>query len=217
MSDLENPAPSRSAGARGWHAQPIAAIALIVVAAVATGALTSWAQGALPDQFAPLANSAGTWTVLTVLLVAATRCGPVLGGVLGLLAFYLLLVGYALAAAAQGLSYSVGPASIWAIVAIVVGPFIGVCASWLRPSTDDRLVAIGAAVISGVLIGEGVHGLTRIADTTSVGWWIGSVVVGLGVLGWTTARRLRQRASRTLAITLTAVVRGALWALYGAL
>lgn len=72
-------------------------------------------------------------------------------------------------------------------------------------------MAIGAAVISGVLIGEGVHGLTRIADTTSVGWWIGSVVVGFGVLGWTTARRLRQRASRTLAITLTAVVGGALW------
>lgn len=78
MSDLENPAPSRSAGARGWRAQPIAAIAFIV--------------------------------------------------------------------------------------AVVVGLVIGVCASWLRPSTDDRLMAIGAAVIGGVLIGDGVHGLTRIAE-----------------------------------------------------
>lgn len=90
MSDLENPAPPRWAGARGWHAQPIAAIAFIV--------------------------------------------------------------------------------------AIVVGPFIGVCASWLRPSTDDRLVAIGAAVISGVLIGEGSwpdpycrHHIGRLVDRFGCG------------------------------------------------
>lgn len=217
MSDLESPARFRSAATLGWRLRPLAAIAFIVVAATATGALTSWAQGVLPDQFAPLANSAGTWTVLAVLLVAATPCGPVLGGVLGLLSFYLLLVGYAMAANARGLSYSLGPTNIWAIAAIMVGPVAGVCTSWWRQSSDDRQVAVGVAVVSGVLIGEGVHGLSRLAETTSVGWWIGSVVIGLRLLVWTLARRLRERATRTLAITLTAIIGGALWSVYGVL
>ena len=53
-------------------------------------------------------------------------------------------------------------------------------AAWVRGGDAIRSAA-GAALIAGILIGEGIYGLTVIADTTPAAYWIGEIIVGAGV------------------------------------
>jgi hypothetical protein len=44
-------------------------LAVVVAVSLVLGGLTSFAQGVLPDELRPLANSASGWTILTALIV----------------------------------------------------------------------------------------------------------------------------------------------------
>ena len=93
------------------------------------GIPTFYAQGSLPEAWRSFANSASGWTLLTALLVFGARASTRLAAVLGGLSFLLLVLGYTVAAEPEGLFYS---PLLFGVVGMVVGPFVGMAAAWLR-------------------------------------------------------------------------------------
>ena len=75
---------------------------------------------------------------------------------------------------------------------------VGVGAAWLR-GADPIRAAAGVAPIAGILLGEGLYGLTVVASTTSVAYWIGEIVLGLGLV---VLVAIRLRTGRAIAVML---------------
>jgi hypothetical protein len=179
---------------------------------VLLGMLTFSAQGVLPDAWRSFANSASGWTLLTALLAFGSRVSTRIAAALGALSFLLLVLGYTAAARIDGLSYS---PLLFGVVALVVGPFIGIAAAWLR--TGGVRAALGTAVLSGIFIGEAAYGLTVIADSTSPVYWVAIGAVGGILLVGMVSVRLRGWMPVALAVLGTAVVAGTFVAAYAAL
>lgn len=179
---------------------------------VLLGGLTSFAQGWLPAAAAPFANSASGWTLLTVLLVAWARLAPRLSAVLGAVSFVLLVLGYTWAAGLRGLTYS---PVLFTVVGLIVGPPVGLATAWLR-SAGVR-AASGTAALAGIAVGEGVYGLTEVADTTHPAYWVVIAVVGLGLLILMLMRRLRGAAPIAVAVLGTVAVAVAFVVAYSSL
>lgn len=177
----------------------------VLAASLVLGGLTSWAQGFLPDWASPFANSASGWAVLTVALVVGARVSGWRAAAVGAASFVLLVLGYTAASQLRGLAYS---PVLWGAVGLVTGPFIGLAASWLR--TTGRTAALGTAAVAGVLVGDGVSGLTRVADTTGVTYWIVIGAAGLALFGAIAVRRLRERGLVLTAVAGTLVAAAAL-------
>lgn len=170
----------------------------MVTASFLLGGLTSFAQGFLPDAAAPFANSASGWTLLTALLVAWAARDPRArtwhAAVLGAASFVLLVLGYTVAADVRGYVYD---PTLFGIVGLVVGPFVGVAAAWLR-ETGVR-AALGTALLAGIGLGESVYGLTTVVETTGAGYWVAIGLVSLVLLAVMLGRALRG----TLQVVLT--------------
>ncbi|WP_296602160.1 DUF6518 family protein [Nocardioides sp.] len=181
-------------------------------ASLLLGALTSWAQGVLPDALASFANSPSGWTVLTALLVGATRPTLPLGAVLGVVSFVGLVQGYTVASELRGLSYD---PVLWSVVGIVAGPFVGVAAAAV---VGPRALhaAFGAGALAGVLIADGIYGLTVVGSSTSPVYWTLCVVAGGAVVA-VTAARLRTPAGLAVALVSAAAATGVLSLGYGVL
>ena len=178
---------TRTPSTRAPVSLPAARLGIVVVLSFLLGGLTSYAQGGfLPDAFASFANSASGWTVLTALLVYWSRARTVPAAVLGAVSFVLLVLGYMVAAQVRGFVYD--PLH-FAIVGVVVGPFVGVAASWLR-ATGVR-AALGTALLAGIGVGESVYGLTVIRETTSPVYWTVIGVAGLALVVWMLVCRVR--------------------------
>lgn len=169
--------------------------AIVVVASLALGFVTFHAQGWLPEPLAPLANSSSGWTLLTALLLAWARPATWPAAALGAASFVLLVLGYSVAADLAGLYYD--PA-FFGVVGLVAGPVVGVAATWLR--TVGLRAALGAAVLSGAGLAEATYGLTEVAETTGVTYWIGVGVVALALLGWVVALRTESVRDRLVAL-----------------
>ncbi|WP_250446683.1 DUF6518 family protein [Actinotalea sp. C106] len=187
--------------------------AVVIAASFLGGMLTFFAQGLLPDALTSFANSASGWTLVTVLLLAWARVPTALAAVLGVASFALLTVGYSVSAQMQGLYYN---PTLFVVVGVVVGPFIGVATSWLRAESGWRAAA-GTALLAGIGIGEAVFGLTAVADTTSPVYWTLIGVVGLGLLVGMLVRRIHGVVLVVLTVAGTAAVAGAFVAAYSAL
>ncbi|MCE0536362.1 DUF6518 family protein [Kineosporia rhizophila] len=179
----------------------IAAATGVAALSFFAGALTSYAQGFLPDSLSSFANSASGWTLVTVLLIWSVRARPVLAAMLGAAAFVLLTVGYSAASAVRGLTYD---PTLFSIVGLVVGPFVGIATAWLRER--DLRAALATATLSGIALGEAVYGLTVVSQSTSPVYWTLSGLAGLALLGGMVTRRLQGSVDITLALGLTAVV-----------
>ncbi len=184
----------------------------VSVASFVVGVFTSYTQGALPDAWRSFANSATGWTLLTVLLVFAARASTRLAAVLGAMSFVLLVLGYTAGAQLQGLSYN---PVLFGVVGLVVGPFVGVAAAWLRARGVHA--ALGTALLSGIFIGEAVYGLTVIADSTGPEYWVAAGAVGLLLLIGMLALRVRGGVPAMIAILGTAAVAAAFLVAYTAL
>ena len=167
-----------------WTAR--ACLLLSGIGGLVVGILTSLGQGLLPNEVASLANSAGAWCLAAFLLALPNRTTR-LGLLLGPIALLAMLAGYDLATLVRGGAVSTSTVVFWGAAAVVVGPVLGVGAVWAR-DRDPRRVAIGVAPLAGILIGEAVHGLTAIADTTYGPYWVGEAVVGLLLVAWVGAR-----------------------------
>ena len=174
------------------------------MAGLVLGALTAFGQGQLPDSFRSVANSAGSWSLVAFLLALLGRT-QLRAAIIGALSLWALLAGYV----GYNLAVDVPSASstvlFWVAAGLVAGPILGTAAFFVRTGTELRSV-IGTAVISGVLIGEGVYGLTVIADTTSPVYWQVQIMVGVVLAGVVGRQRRWSGRDAVLAILLIAVV-----------
>ena len=187
-------------------------VGAVTLASFLLGVLTSYTQGVLPDAWRSFANSATGWTLLTVVLVFWARVSTRLAAVLGALSFVLLVLGYTAGAQLQSLSYS---PVLFGVVGLVVGPFVGVAAAWLR--AQGVRAALGTALISGIFTGEAVYGLTVIADSTRPEYWVAIGAAGVLLLVVMVSLRIRGWVPVILAILGTAAVAGAFIVTYTAL
>ena len=186
--------------------------ALVAVCGALIGVLTSFGQGFLPFELSPLANSAGSWS-LAAFLLAMVEVSPRRSALLGTVALATMLVGYAAATQLRGFPVGMGLLVFWGVASIVAGPALGAGAAWVRGSDAIRIAA-GVALIAGILAGEAVYGLTVVADTTPAGYWLGEMIVGLGVVVLASMRRLTTLRHVAIGIVLTAIVAAAFYATY---
>ncbi|WP_331272462.1 DUF6518 family protein [Motilibacter aurantiacus] len=158
------------------HARAVAYALLAAVAAgLLGGAATAWAQAVLPGVLAPLANSAGAWSVLALLIAWRAPGLPAAAGC-GVLVLLGLDLGYGVAAELMGNTWlSSTAAAFWAVCALVVGGPLGVCARLVRRGRAWQ-AATAAGAVAGVLVGEAVYGLTVVAETTPAAYWWGQAV-----------------------------------------
>ncbi|WP_020500598.1 DUF6518 family protein [Sciscionella marina] len=159
--------------------------AVVLLAGLLLGAATSFAQGGvLPQALAPLANSVSGWPLITALLVWLTRQATPASAVYGAIGFLALVLGYTLAAELRGFPYH--PLE-WGLIGVLAGPFVGTAACWLR--REPRRAVLGAGLLAGIAIGEGVYGLLVIADTTGWFYWVLSILLGIALLTVILVRR----------------------------
>ena len=71
-------------------------------------------------------------------------------------------------------------------------------------------------MISGVLVGEGIYGLTRIAGTTYAPYWWGEVLVGVALLLAVVWRRLVGVRAAVISVAVTLLVSLVFVVVYGA-
>lgn len=172
---------------------------LVVLVSLLLGGATSFAQTVLPDALRPFANSASGWTLLTALAVAGCRARTLPSAVFGAASFVSLVLGYQVVSTLRGFPTS---ETLFLIAGLVVGPFVGAAAAWLRRGGVRTALACGA--LAGIAIGESAFGLLVVSATT--GWfsWTLIGVAGLGLLAHTVLRRLGTARLRLLAAGLVA-------------
>jgi hypothetical protein len=183
---------------------------LVLVVALGLGALTDLGQAWLPQSSASLANSGASWAAVAfVLALFATGIGrAALWGLLGLAG---LVGGYYLAAISRHVPESPSSIRFWMLAAVIIGPLLGVAASWVRRGSPVT-AALGAGAVAGLLGGESVYGLTMIAGSTSSLYWTVQLTVAIALLIALDAWRVREPAPVVLSV-VTAAVAGALTAL----
>ncbi|MBM7503768.1 DUF6518 family protein [Agromyces aurantiacus] len=180
---------------------PSAARILFVAAiAFALGGLTSVGQTFLPEDAASLANSTAGWTAPTALLVFSTARSFREAIPAGVVSFVALTLGYAVVSTLRGFPFD---PTTWAVIGVLAGPVIGAAAFALR--RGRMAAAVGGGLLAGVLIGEGVYGLTVVAATTSPVFWWASIVLGGVLVFVVAARRLRDIRSTMVIISAAAV------------
>lgn len=157
------------------------ALALSALGGVTFGGLTQLGQSFLPDWLHSVANSAAPWVVLAFLFALLSRamwaaCAS------GLLTLAGLELGYVAMASIRGYPSAVTTVAFWLVAAVVFGPPVGLGAYLLRIRAE-RWGAAGGGLLAGIVSGEGLSSYLRIRDTTSPGYWIAEMLVGLGLLG----------------------------------
>ena len=158
----------------------------IAIASFVLGGLTSYAQGLLPSDVRSFANSASGWTLITAGLVFWSRLPARWAAPLGAASFVFLVLGYTVVAEYRGFHYE---PLMFSVIGLVVGPFIGTAASWLRNS--PLRAALATALLAGVAVGEAAYGLTTVRETTSPVYWTAIGVVGIGLVTAALATRVR--------------------------
>lgn len=205
-----NTATTTSRPATTW-ASLVRAV-FVALASVLLGGLTFFAQGFLPGWFTSFANSASGWTLLTTVLVVLAGLPAGRSALLGAISFVLLTQGYSWAAALEGLYYN---PMLFSIIGVLVGPFVGLAACWLRQR--GLRAALATAALTGVAVGESIHGLTVVADTTSPVYWILIGLAGLALLTLMLISRIRGWIPVVTASAGSAVVSTAFLVLYSSI
>ncbi|MCU1481466.1 MAG: hypothetical protein JWQ19_2252 [Subtercola sp.] len=164
--------------ASGWLHALIVGVAT-AAAALVIGGLTSWGQYLLPEALRSFSNSAGAWTMFAFLLVWLGRSRPLYAAVLGIVVFEGLNEGYGIVSGWRGAFYSDPFANIWTILALLVGPVIGICASLTRHDLPARRV-IWVTPLCVVLLGEGIYGLIALHTETSPVYWSLQIALSIG-------------------------------------
>ncbi len=188
-------------------------VAVVIVVSFLSGMLTFFAQGLLPDAVSSFANSASGWTFVTVLVLAWVRVRTAFASVLGATSFVLLTLGYSASAHLQDLAYD---PTLFVVVGVLVGPFVGIATSWLRAESAWQAAA-GTALLSGIGLGEGAYGLTMVAGTTNPVYWSLVGVIGLGLLVSMLIRRIHGVLVVLVAVVGTGAIAGAFVVAYSTL
>ncbi len=190
-----------------------ARLGLVGAVGLALGVVTAYAQGWLPPELGSLANSAGSWGLVAFLLAYGLAVGLRSGALIGSLALFALLLGYVFGADARGYSSGSSLIVFWGAAALLAGPLVGICGFWARSGRAPR-PAVGVGVMSGVLIGESIYGLTFIAGTTYPPYWWGEVVAGVLLVVWIVSRGPDRLQSATVTVVLAALTAAAFLVVY---
>jgi hypothetical protein len=190
-------------------------LGLVAVAGLLLGVLTAYAQGWLPSQLGSLANSAGLWALVAFLLAWLCATGTRDAALIGSLALFALLIGYAIASNARGFSAGSSLIGFWTLVALFAGPIVGIAGAWARNGQGLR-PGVGIGAIAGILVGEGFYGLTYIAGTTFRPYWWAETVVGLILAVWLVSRHPRWTQTAAAAVAIGALTAVAFVVVYSA-
>jgi hypothetical protein len=157
------------------------ALALSAMGGATFGGLTQLGQSFLPDWLRSVANSAAPWVVLAFGFALLSRalwaaCAS------GFLTLASLELGYVAMAAVRGYPSAVTTVSFWLLAAVVFGPPVGLGAYLLRIRAA-RWGAAGGGLLAGIVSGEGLSSYLRVRDTTTPGYWVAEMLVGLALLG----------------------------------
>ena len=198
------PAPGSSPSATSAAPPTGVVLATVAVAGSLLGVLTAYGQAWLPHEVASLANSSGTWCLAACLLslLARRRSDAAACGALVLAS---LLAGYVLGADLRGFPSSRSVIAYWGLAAVLVGPVLGLAAHAVARGSRAASAA-GAAVMGGVLVGEGIWGLTVIAGTTSPPYWWGQIALGVVLVAGIAVRRGWEVRNVVAAAVATGVV-----------
>jgi hypothetical protein len=101
---------------------------------------------------------------------------------------------------------------MWGLIGIIVGPFVGIAAAGLRHR--GVRAALGGGLLAGIGLGEALYGLTAVAATTGIAYWIGIGILSLVLFVVVLVSRARGAWSRALLLGVTVVVALALAALF---
>jgi hypothetical protein len=144
------------------------------------GALTELGQTYLPEWLHSLANSGSPWVLLAVGLALLTRT-PRSAAVAGFLALAGLEIGYVAMADARHFPSAPTTVTFWLLAAAVFGPLAGLVAHSLRARTAPWN-AVGGGLLAGIVSGEGLAAYLSVRDTTSPGYWVAQMAVGMAIV-----------------------------------
>jgi len=191
------------------HRAPVLPVS--VVAAFALGVLTAFAQGWLPEGVGSLANSSGSWVLVAVALALLAPTAE-LAAITGACALLMLLVGYVVGAGLKGFTSGTTLVAFWGLAGVLAGPPLGLAAHAIRRG-PPMPAALGAAAVAGVLIGEAIHGLTRLGQPV---YWAIEGALGIAIVFATAERHRLTTTEAVTAAAATAAVAAAFVAIYGA-
>ncbi|HWG14923.1 MAG TPA: DUF6518 family protein, partial [Streptosporangiaceae bacterium] len=103
-------------------------------------------------------------------MLALLATGTARAALWGLLGLAGLVGGYYLTAISRHVPESPASIRFWMLAAVIIGPLVGVAASWVRRGSLVT-AALGAGAAAGLLGGESVYGLTAVAGSTSSLYW----------------------------------------------
>jgi hypothetical protein len=155
--------------------------ALVALAVgLALGGLTDEGQHWLPWAASSLANSGGSWVLVSfvVALAAGTVGRAVVRGGAALVG---LVIGYYVVAALRGVPVGASSVEFWVVAALVIGPLVGLAAGWVRHGQPSQ-VAVGAGTVGGLLVGEAAYSLRFLSGSTSATYWSAQFVLGLSLM-----------------------------------
>jgi hypothetical protein len=187
--------------------QVSARLALAVVVGLVAGAATEWSVPHLPFALEPLGNTAAPWVLVAcALALTARRTGESL--MIAVLTLIALVLGFYVAEAYRGWPVSRHQVAFWCAASLAIGPLVGLATAWLR-HRERTMAGIGAGVLGGLLVGEAVHGLTKLSLSTPTLYWHVQLALGIGLtVGWTLwrARRHFLGSVSTLVVSLATCV-----------
>ncbi|MEP7762886.1 DUF6518 family protein [Sanguibacter sp. 25GB23B1] len=137
----------------GMGTAPVLGAAVLV--GVLWGAATSGLQTVLPWPFAGLANAVGPW-VAPAFLVGAWSRRPWVAVLAGVLVCFGEVGGYYATSALRGFGINPTMVVMWAATGVLGGPVLGAAGWCWRRARSMRTSALGAALLGGVFLAEGV-------------------------------------------------------------
>jgi hypothetical protein len=188
-------------------------VVIVLLAAALAGSLTPLGEHLLPRSINAVANSSGPWTIITFVLVYASRVRGWRAAALAASALVIMDVTFYFFFDALGGYYPHRYLAFWVFIALCVGPLVGLCASWIR-SSNPRLQEIAVAAPCAVLIGEGVFMLARLPELSII-YPVLSLVVGATLLGALAVSQLKQPARIAISFAVCAAASVAFLEIYG--
>jgi Family of unknown function (DUF6518) len=190
-------------------------VLVVLVIAALVGQLTPIGERVLPASLSSMANSSGPWAMIVIASVYFSRLTGWRAALLAAAAFVVMDGCFYAVFDLLGGFYPRHYLTFWVVVAVFIGPLVGLCASWLR-SSSARLQEVAVAAPSAILVGEGVFMLVRLPGV-SVAYSIMSIVVGVALFAALAALFLRRPARIAISFCVSVLASAAFLGIYGLL
>jgi hypothetical protein len=187
----------------------------VLAIAALVGQLTPIGERILPESLSSMANSSGPWAMIVIASVYFSRLTGWRAAALAAAAFVVMDGCFYAVFDLLGGYYPRHYLTFWVVVAVFIGPVVGLCASWLR-SSRPRLQEVAVAAPSAILTGEGIFMLVRLPGV-SVLYSVASVVAGVLLFVALAAMFLRRPARIATATGIGILASAVFLEIYGML